>query len=170
MNLASFLPWLVVVHVLSVLGFVALHGPSMVAAFQLRNERDPARVRGVLDQSGISIGAMYLFLALLVLSGIAAGIAGGYFTSGQLWIWTAIVVLIVVIGGMYGLATRHFIALREAAGSTSRDDREIGRTGTGVADEARLAELLASPRPLAVAAVGIVGLAIIAWLMVMKPF
>src|SRR4051794_9167460 len=140
MNLASFLPWLVVVHVLSVLGFVALHGPSMVAAFQLRNERDPARVRGVLDQSGISIGAMYLFLALLVLSGIAAGIAGGYFTSGQLWIWTAIVVLIVVIGGVYGLSAPHLLPPPGAARSTPPGDREVGRTGGALRDEARLAQ------------------------------
>ena len=170
MDLSSFLPWLVVLHVLSVLGFVALHGPSILAAFQLRNEHDAGRVRAILDQSGLSLGGMYGFLGLLVITGILAGIAGGYWTSGRLWIWAAVVVLVIVLVGMYVFATRHFLELRKASGSLTREDAQAGRTASGVADEPRLQQLLGSSAPLQAAVIGIVGLILLVWLMIQKPF
>jgi hypothetical protein len=146
-------PWLVFLHVLGGFAFVLAHGASAMTAFQLRREREPSRIAALLDLSSYSIGFMYISLLVLLASGIAAGFVGGFW--GRLWIWIALGLLIGVMAVMYAIAMPYYGRLRKAVGPEALGDA---------------AQLVRSPRPFLLAAVGGIGLTAILWLMYFKPF
>jgi predicted integral membrane protein DUF2269 len=158
-------PWIVLLHVVGAFVFVLSHGASAWMALLLRRERDRARISALLDLSTASIGGTYVGLLLLLIGGIWAGIYGGHFGRG--WIWAAIGLLVVVLVVMYAVATPYFIRLRAAVG--------MGARGTPpdpgmIASDEDLAALAAKAPVLVLLAVGTVGLVLILWLMVIKPF
>ena len=63
----------------AVLGFFIAHGTSMAVAFRLKRERDPERVRALLDLSGWATALPGATLAPL---GFVAGIAAGFMATG----------------------------------------------------------------------------------------
>ena len=168
MDLTPYLPWLVFIHIVGAFGFVLSHGVSAFVAFRVRAERDPARIGALLDLSGISLGAMYTSLLVLVVAGVLAAVVGGYF-NGKFWVWAAIITLLVVAGAMYPLATEHYTRLRRAIGQKTQRDKP-GDPLPAPLDDAGLAALLDNRRPEAIAAVGGIGLIVLLWLMVIKPF
>jgi len=161
----DFYPWVVVLHVFSAFLFVLGHGASAMVAFAIRGEREPTRIAALLDLSSRSIGVMYVGLVVLLLAGIAAGIMRGWFGSG--WIWAALGLLILIIVAMYAIATRYYASVRQALGQPGRS--ETGPPPTPLS-ETELVALLDTRRPEALAAIGIGGIAVIVWLMVVKPF
>ena len=163
-------PWIVFLHVAAILLFFIAHGTSMAVGFRLRRERDPARIRALLDLSSWALG-VWPSVAFLVglLAGIAVGIVGGWF--GQAWIWISLALLVVVSGAMTPLVAARLNAVRAAAGTRainpfSRKPPEPPPDQ----NEAELQRLLAAwdPRPAAVMGFG--GFVIILWLMFFKPF
>ncbi len=156
----------VLLHVLGAFGFVLAHGISMLVSFRLRTERDRARQAHLFELSSAGINLMYIGLGLLLVAGVAAGFLGGHWGRG--WIWTAIGVLVVVMGVMYAVATPFYGRMRVAAGAPVPDQIKA-RYGSSVTD-ADLAELATSNRPMWLAAVGGIGLIAIIWLMLAKPF
>jgi hypothetical protein len=158
--------WIVLLHVIGAFIFVAAHGVSMVTAFRLRAERDRGRQVALLDASAWGVGGTYLGLLLLLVGGIWAGFAGGHWS--RLWIWVAIAVLVVVIVVMYAVATPFYGRMRAAAGIGDWAERRDRYKPP--ATEADLQMLATSSRPIVLAAVGGVGLLVIVWLMVLKPF
>jgi hypothetical protein len=158
--------FVVLLHVLGAFAFVAAHGVSMVVAFRLRGERDRARQSSLLELSGTSVGLMYIGLALLLVAGIVAGFMGDYW--GRAWIWAALATLIVVIAVMYIVATPFYGRMRAAAGVPGAE--LIAARLEPPPTPADLDALATSNRPLLLAAVGGIGLVVIVWLMVAKPF
>ncbi|HET9521133.1 MAG TPA: DUF2269 family protein [Candidatus Limnocylindrales bacterium] len=158
-------PWLVLVHVLAAFGFALSHGVSAFVSFAVRRERDPERIKALLDLSSTAIGGLYASLLTLLVAGIAAGIMGNWFGRG--WIWASLGILIVVAVAMYAMATRYYAEIRSAVGYPPRD-----KTAAMPAPASReqLATMLDTRRPEAIAVVGLGGLALIVWLMVVKPF
>ncbi len=160
-------PWIVLIHVAGGFGFVLGHGASVIVAFRLRSERDPARVSALLDLSSGSLGMMYGALLVLLIAGIAAGFVGGHW--GQAWIWVALGVFIVIVVAMYPLGSQHYAKVRRAFGlKTYQDKADV--PAPEPASAAEQAALLASPQPWILAILGGGGLLIILWLMVVKPF
>ena len=121
------------------------------------------------SSSSYSIGFLYIAFLILLLAGIAAGIVGGWWTNGRLWLWTALVVLVVVVGVMYGLMTTTYLKVRQALGIPSPSDTKKGIVPEPASDEV-LEALLTSSRPTIGAVLGMAGLLVIIWLMVVKPF
>src|SRR5712691_11801215 len=105
MDLGPFLVWLKFIHILGALGLVLAHGASAAVAFKLRSERDRARIGALVDLSNAYLNSFYLAFTVVLIAGILTGIAGGYWTSGQLWTWAALVLFFVIAVGMYVLAT-----------------------------------------------------------------
>ena len=151
--------WLVFVHVAGVLAFAMAHGVSAYVTLRLPRERDPARVAQLLELSASSVGFMWNAIGVLVLAGIAAGFTGGFW--GQGWIWAAIVVLIAVLVAMYVLGTTWASRLRTISGAMVE--------GTEAVSPEQWEQILRSKRPHALAAIGFVGLLVLAWLMIFKP-
>jgi hypothetical protein len=170
MDLSPLRPWLTLVHVLGVLAFVLLHGASAAVAFKLRGERDRVRIQALLELSNAYLNWMYLALLGLLLGGILSGIAAGFWTSGDLWIWASLALFISMLVAMYVIATPYFDELRHAVGLATFNDVRKKLEPPPPASDEELARLLASPRPAQTAVVGLGGIAVIAWLMMMKPF
>ena len=166
----NFYPWIVFIHATGVLLFFIAHGTSMAVGFRLKRERDPARVRALLDLSSWTLGVWpSIAFVIGIVAGIAAGIIGGWF--GQAWIWIAIVLLTIVAGTMTPLVAARLNVIRTAAGTRAINpfSRKPPETPP-VQDDGELARLLDAwdPRPAAVMGFG--GFGIILWLMLFKPF
>jgi hypothetical protein len=139
-------------------------------AFRLRTERNPSRIATILDyslwqlspRSLMSIGFIVLFL-----SGIAAGFSGDYW--GRLWIWAAIVLLVVITGLMTPVAAGHYNKVRAAIGQKLPRDKTDAPPPAPLPPE-QLEALLMASTPWILLAVGGVGFAVILFLMMFKPF
>jgi len=159
--------WIVFVHVASVFAFLMAHGVSAFVAFAVRAERQPERLRALLALSGSSYTIMYLSLLLILVSGITLGFMQSWW--GQGWIWAALVLLVLIAAAMGILGPRDFGPMRKAAGLPYF---ERGRPQPAVPPQPdeRLLALAARTRPAFLAAIGAVGLALLLWLMMFKPF
>lgn len=152
--------WWKFVHVTAAFAFVLSHGVSVAVAFKLRKERDPARVMALLQLSGSSIGALYVSLLALVGAGVVLGFTQHWWSF--IWIWAAIGVLVATIAAMYLVATPYYRKIRVVAGAMAGGSRAIS--------DDQWASLLTSSRLFVVAGVGVVGLGLILWFMILKPF
>lgn len=160
-------PWIVFVHITGAFFFVLSHGVAAWASFQLDKERDPVRVRTLLDLMSTSLSGVYIGLLVLLIAGIWAGIYGGHFARG--WIWASLGLLIAITIAMYLLATRYYAGLREAVGMRSQQTKKEAPDPVPVG-QAELEAILARNPSAALAGVGFGGLALIILLMVLKPF
>jgi hypothetical protein len=160
--------FLVFVHLLGVFGFLLAHGVSAAVGISLRKERDLVRIRALLDLSSWSLRAFYVSVLLLLGGGIAAGFVGHWWGEG--WIWAALGVLIVMMGAMYGMASPYYNRVRQSVGAQTYDQMRKGVEPAPALSAQDLEPLLRSARPLLVVVVGAVGLLVILWLMVLKPF
>lgn len=159
-------PWVVVAHVVGAFGFVFAHGVSAFAAFRMRADRRREQVSAMMSLSSMSFGVMYPSLLLLLVAGIAAGFMGDWW--GRPWIWISIGLLLLIATAMYVVGTRYYIEVRHAVGMAVPQDAKDAPPPRAVSD-AELADLLDSPRPMLLASIGGIGLAVIIWLMEMKP-
>ena len=160
-------PWIVLLHVAGAFLFVISHGASAWAVVAIRRERDPARIRALADLSSTSLTAAYVGLLLLLVGGIWAGISGDWFKSG--WIWVALVVFIAITVLMYVIATPYFKRLRIALGQRVMGMPKDAPEPIAAAD-ADIAAIAATAPANLLVAIGLGGLLIILWLMVVKPF
>lgn len=147
--------WWKLVHLVGAFGFVLAHGVSAGVAMRLRRERQPDRVRALLDLSAASRGLFYGSTVVLLVGGIVTGFLGHWW--GQGWIWASLGLLVVLMGAAAGLAVPYYRRVRAAVADPRPDAGELDR-------------LLSSPRPLVIAWVGAGGLLVLLWLMTLKPF
>jgi hypothetical protein len=157
--------WIVFAHVLGSFVFVLGHGASMIVAFRLRGQRDPARIRDLLAVSQIGTGVTYIGLVVLLVAGVAAGFVGAHW--GRLWIWAALAILLVVTGMMYAVASPHYGRMRAAAGTPGYERHAASFRPPARPED--LPGLVDSPRPFFLALVGGAGLVGILYLMLFKP-
>jgi hypothetical protein len=156
-----------VVHLVGVFAFLLAHGTSAGLAFAMRHERDPARMRRLLELSEASFRVLYPSLLLLLVGGVAGGFRQGYWSL--VWIWVALGLLVVVFVAMSILGGGRYSELRKPLGLKYRAGFKIlPAEPEGTPDE--IAAALARQRPLVVVGIGIVGLALFLFLMIWKPF
>lgn len=153
------------IHVLSAFAFILVHGASALVALRLRGERDPARIRALLELSSASLGAPTWIVALVMLvTGIALGVMAGWWSFW--WIWLSVAILVGVIGAMTPLGAFRLNAIRRAVGIRVTP-KEPAPEAVGPAE---LDAILARYDPRPVTWVGGLGLAAIVLLMVLKPY
>lgn len=160
-------PWLVYLHVLGLFGFLLAHGASSSASFALRRERNLERIRALLELSGNSFGVMYGSLLILVVTGIAAGVIGQWWS--RTWIWASLALLIVIIGVMTALGSRSYGEARKAAGLPYFEGGKQRPPIEPSSDDEILA-ILSRGNPCLLTVIGYGGLGVVAWLMMFKPF
>lgn len=163
MSLAPILFWL---HVGSAFAFVLAHGASVFVSLRLRAERDPVRLGALLDLSLTAVRVANLMLIIVTLSGVVATFVGEYW--GQGWIWATLGVLAILWAWMSIRGVRYFDQVRHALGKRGAYDR--AKDPDPDPAPGRLEPLLASSRPVELTAVGLIGLSVIVWLMMAKPF
>lgn len=145
---------IVFLHVISIFGFLLSHGASVGMAFALKRERDSQKIRALLNLSGTSYPLMLSTLLTSILFGIIAGFQGHWWRFG--WIWASIALLMIIFALMYYLGSKVYSAAREAAERPASDEA--------------LLSILEKSNPVLLTVVGYGGYAIIAWLMMVKPF
>ena len=156
--------WIIYVHIAAAFASLLAHGVSAFAALRLRNETNLERIRTLLELSSSTLGLMYPALLLLLLTGIAGGFIGSWWSHA--WIWTALVLVIIVIVFMYARGSRYYAELRAAVGLPI-----YGKAPpTPPKSEPEIAVLLKSSRPVELTTIGTVGLLALLYLMVFKPF
>jgi hypothetical protein len=159
-------PWLKLLHIAAGFSFAMAHGVSAFVVIRLRREREPARVGALLDLSKFSLPISDLAILVILASGIASAFVLGYW--GHLWIWVSIGVLVFLFIFMSIRGVQHHDAIRHALGMAGFYDKKDAPIPE--ADPAALASALSSSRGIELAAVGGIGLLVILWLMVVKPF
>lgn len=152
--------WWVFLHLVGVFGFLLTHGISVGVMFRIRKERDKERLKALLQLSSSTVIPLYLSIVVLLAGGIIAGFSGHWWGRG--WIWTALIILILITGAMYPLGTKFHKKISDGLGTRP--------SGAPVASDEELADLASSARPYLIAVIGFGGLLIILWLMVFKPF
>jgi hypothetical protein len=152
--------WWKFLHVAGVIAFVMFHGVSMMVALQLRTERDRGRIATMTQLSGSSLRGMYVALLWLIVFGVIAGIQGEWWNDG--WFWISVGLLVVAIAEMSAVGRPYYERVKEAI--------EVRPSGVPRRSDEELDEILRSPIGLWNTVFGIGVLAVIAWLMIFKPF
>jgi hypothetical protein len=166
MDLAPFLPGLKLIHVLAAMAFFLAHGTSAAVSLRIRRERERDRLIAYLQLSQSTMGAATLALLVLLVGGVLSGIAGGYWTSGQLWLWVSLGLFLGLGVEMSLVRWRYLLGIRTALGMVPNPAAE---PPAAIGDD-ELAERLASPLPIINLAVALIVVAILTWLMMFKPF
>ncbi len=150
--------WLVALHLVGLAVFLLAHGVSMWVAFRVRGERDPRVVAALLGLSAHGARVVYLGLALLGVGGLGAAAVAGSLTRP--WNVASYVVLTIVLGAMFAIASPYYHGLRSALDGTG---------GEPPLDEDAMVARLRTRRPELLAAIGGSGIVVLILLMVLKP-
>lgn len=159
--------WIVLTHVLGVLGFVLLHGTSAVVFVRLRSETDIESAKALLKLSAFPAVTSWVSLVVVILSGIALGFMGGWWVRG--WIWVSLGVFVVMVLAMGFMGSRGLNEIRANLGLPSSYG-EAPPEPSGRAGHDQVRQQLAALPTWPLMSVGGGGLAILAWLMMFKPF
>jgi len=163
----ALVPWLIFLHTLSAFTFFLGHGTSVAMAFRIRKETDFARIRAMLDLSESTFIVMGIALLIMGLTGLTMPFILKIWNKG--WIWTSIVLMVIVIVQMAVMNEKRYKILRKLVGLPYRQGNKIFPAET----PASQAEVEAHIRKMNVNELVIVGYVIpmiVLWLMVFRPF
>ena len=158
-------PWLVFLHVIGLFGFLMAHGVSAGVYFALRHERQIDRLRWLLQLSTGAARVMLLSLLMLVVTGVIAGFMGRWWSHG--WIWLSLILLVAIYAAMGMMGSRLLNQVRQGIGLPSSYGQPPQAEPLSAEE---LNALLDHIQPTRLAVIGFGGLALIAWLMMFKPF
>ncbi len=163
----TLVPWLIFIHILGSITFFLAHGTSVAMAFQLRRETDFARIRALLDLSMSTMVVMFVSFLVMGISGLIMPFILRLWNRG--WIWTSIILMIIVFLYMAFMNDTRYKHLRRMVGLPYmiRGDKFPAE------EPASQEEVEAHIRKLDVNGLVIVGYVIpmiVLWLMVFKPF
>jgi hypothetical protein len=159
--------WVVFLHMVCVTGFLLAHGVSAGVILRLNTENEPERMKALLDLSGHSARTMYISLLLTLITGIILGFMGSWW--GQVWIWASLVVLVLVFVGMQVRGSSYLTNLRKALGAPYFERMALQQPLPPASNE-EINKLISPSRGIELLAMGGVGLVIILWLMILRPF
>lgn len=152
--------WIRFLHIAAAIGFVGIHGASIVVLYAIRNQTDRNRIEGVLDFSSSTATAMYVSMVAVIGTGIWMGfVRTSLFSQG--WYWWSLALLVVTSVVMLLVAKPFTMRVRAAT--------EVRPSGVPRVSDEELAQTLRSPRAHVITAIGVVGLSAILYLMVFQP-
>ncbi len=146
---------IVFLHVLSVLLFMLFHGVSAIALFVIARQENPEQVRALLTLRGMVSPIVAVFGLLILVTGIIAASMGDWWRMG--WPRVSVLLFIGIAVLMTAFGRRYF-------------DRIARAFNPGAAEAANLASQLGNPPAVLLSLVGIIGVGILLWLMMYKPF
>jgi len=96
-----------------------------------------------------------------------AGFSGNWWTSGKWWIWVSLGIAVVITGLMTPMGRFYFNRVRASVGVDSKTGQ---LDPTFQVDGTAVEAAIGSGQPTFLAATGIIGLVVLLYLMVAKPF
>jgi len=162
-DLSPFHREFVFLHILGVFAFLLAHGVSAGVMFRIRAESDRHALRALLTLSERSLNVMFGGALAFFIFGILAGFSGNFWTNpGGLWIWASLIIVVAVFLLMTPFARFPLNRVREAVGDGG--DESAG------GDSAAIERAQAGVQPMLIALLGVGAVAVLAWLMMYKPF
>lgn len=156
--------WLVLLHIFFAFLFMLGHGPHVVAMLKFRGEPDPERSLSFFNMVPDIKYVRYLTVAMGVFGFIPAFMTVWW---QQGWVWASAVIFVIISWVMFKYGAGYFGMIQDAALHLI----EAKKTNVNLpAVQKEFDEVRNSSYPMIVSVVGIVGLAIILWLMRFKPF
>jgi hypothetical protein len=156
--------WLVFLHVLFALLFMLAHGVHAAAMLKFRGEPNPEQSLTFFN----IVPTPTLIRGLTVAMGIP-GLIAAFITPWwkQGWVWASLVIFVIISWVMFQYGAGYYSIIEGAASRLI----EAKKTNTNLpAAQKEFDEARNAPHAMIVSVVGIVGLAIILWLMRFKPF
>ena len=152
--------WILWLHIASGLGFMAIHGASMVVPYVIRRETDRKRIESLMSFSAKTVVPMYISLLAVIGTGLWLGfVLPGWMT--QAWYWASLGLLLLITMLMFFVARPFGRKVLAAC--------EMRPTGVPRHSDAELRQILGSQRTNVITAMGVIGIALILWMMVFKP-
>ena len=152
--------WIRWLHIASGLGFMAIHGASMVVPYVIRHETDRKKIESLMSFSAKTVVPMYISLLAVIGTGLWMGfVVTGWLT--QAWYWASLGLLLLITALMFFVARPFGKRILAAC--------EMRPTGVPRHSDAELEEILRSQRTNVITAMGVIGLGLILWMMVFKP-
>ena len=160
-------PWLIFLHVLSAFTFFLAHGASVAMAFKIRSETNFERIKVLLDLSGSTIGVMFVSFLVMGVTGLILPFMLKLWDQG--WVWTSIVLMVVVVVEMGLMNEKRYKPLRRMVGLPYmiRGDHFDAESP---ASQEEVEEHLKKLKVGELMGVGYVIPMIVLWLMMFKPF
>jgi len=156
--------WLVFLHILFAFLFMLAHGVHAAAMLKFRGEPDPERSLTFFNLVPPPTLIRWLTV-LLGLPAVLAAYLAGWLTHA--WVWGSFVIFAIISWVMFQYGAGYYTII-EGAATRLIEARKAGsdvQAAQGAYDAARNA-----PNAMVVSVVGLLGLAIIVWLMRFKPF
>ena len=164
----TLVPWLVFLHTLSAMAFFLGHGTSIAMAFQIRKEKDFARIRAMLDLSMTTWIPMGIAFIVMGLTGLTMPFILKLWDKG--WIWTSIVLMVIVTVQMGVMNDKRYKHLRRLVGLPYMIGGKTFPAEPPASQEVVEAHIKEKLKVGDLVSVGIVIPVIVLWLMVFKPF
>jgi predicted integral membrane protein DUF2269 len=161
--LASIYSWIVYLHVLSILAFLAGHGVTIGTIFKLRRQNNPEETKILLNLSRGSLQLSGAALMITLVTGITLGFLGNWWN--QLWIWAALTTFMVGYALMSAFGTRSYDRARLNLGIKTFY-KQRGKS----AAQPQSGAVLTQSNFAILTILGAGGLIFILWLMLFKPF
>jgi hypothetical protein len=152
----------VFLHVLSVLLFMFLHGVSAIVLFVLARQENPEHVRALMAVRGAVSPAVAIFGLFILVTGIIAASMGDWWRMGWPGVSLALFIGIAILMTAFG--RRYFDRVAKVL------DSAPNALAQPAPPSAELTALLRRPPVGLLMSVGLVGVGIILWLMLFKPF
>ena len=156
--------WLVFLHIFFAFLFMLVHGAHAAAMLKFYGEPDPEKSLTFFNIVPDIKYVRYLTVALGVF-GVASAFVTPWWKQG--WTWASAVIFAIVSWVMYKYGAGYYGIISDAA----RRLIEAKKTDTDLpAAQKEFDDARNAPHAMIVSVVGILGLAIILWLMRFKPF
>ena len=148
----------VFIHVLAVILFMLTHGVSVFVLMLIDRQENPEQVRALLGLRNAVSPAVAILSLVILATGVIAAFMGNWWRMG--WTGASLVLFIGIAVVMTLFGRRYFDRLAALFNPAQQSERG----GTDL-----VAQAGRSPRIL-LTVVGIVGVGVILWLMMVKPF
>ncbi len=162
--------WILYLHILSILTFLAAHGVTIGTVFKLRRRNDQEETKILLNLSRGSLALAGAALFSTLITDIALGFMGGWWN--QIWIWVALTTFIVGYALMSVFGTRSYDRARLNLGIKTFY-RQRGQQNRDPSKNNPLSSanpVLTPSNFILLTILGGAGLIFILWLMLFKPF
>jgi hypothetical protein len=155
--------WIVFLHVTVIFVFLVQHAAEIIVTFKLRQQKEPEGIFATYSfVSNNNSRNLRITYSLIILTGAVAGFMAPWWKQG--WMWTALGVMIILwiimnrIGGNYLTAVD---AITDQALKNKDDESAI---------EKFMRDLKSRREPEIMTITSVIGMLIILWLMMFKPF
>jgi MFS family permease len=149
-------------HVLSAMAYFLFHGAVASVAFAIKREPGPKRIEVLSAVMVFAYAGAPIAGGTLVLTGIVMGFMGRWW--GDWWIWASVAVLLV-IGILMNRLGKPYMT-EGFARARNREAQTQTRARAGCAGAMRKFFF----HPMFFTLTGSIGLAVVLWLMMFKPF